>query len=382
MRGSNPYALTLALLGACTGEADTPEPLGSLEPWVDVLVEQPVAGFAPGGGSEVVFSAAGQSQLWTSVATPEVISVTETGIEAAARTPEGLWLVMDGELLLWDTALRHVPWADSLGLISRLDSTSDALWIAGESGLVRRSGDALTRYTLDGEGLLGPAAPGGRFGNEEVVWASSYSTLVAIRASDGAVIDGVDLGANVTDLAASTQGDVLAVAGRDLWHYRDGSLQQLAIGDSRPNALYSRADADPIWVHTDDGWLHFGPDGLHRVEVPGGEPTAAASMDAWGRLLLANEQGLVRVAADRPVDIVGLSRGQEVVRPEPVRLLPTSPQLVTTIEATLVRGREEVLLEVGDGEATVDPLGLVFGTWTLEVQVTYEDGSILSLIHI
>ena len=76
MRGSNPYALTLALLGACTGEPDTPEPLGSLEPWVDVLVEQPVAGFAPGGGSEVVFSAAGQSQLWTSVATPEVISVT------------------------------------------------------------------------------------------------------------------------------------------------------------------------------------------------------------------------------------------------------------------------------------------------------------------
>ena len=99
-------------------------------------------------------------------------------------------------------------------------------------------------------------------------------------------------------------------------------------------------------------------------------------MDAWGRLLLANEQGLVRVAADRPVDIVGLSRGQEVVRPEPVRLLPTSPQLVTTIQATLVRGREEVLLEVGDGEATVDPLGLVFGTWTLEVQATYEDGSI------
>ena len=107
MVSSCPPTLFLVVfsLGCAPSEEPAPtgqDPVGEVTAWVDRLHAGTVEGFASAGGAGVAASWDASSWHWTSQAEPELLSLTESPVTAAARTSEGLWVVLEDSLFLFD----------------------------------------------------------------------------------------------------------------------------------------------------------------------------------------------------------------------------------------------------------------------------------------
>lgn len=381
----------LALLGCGpgddgSGDSAAPEPTapvvlspGKVTAWSDVLHVGPVDGFAAAGGADVAASWEGASWRWSSTADPALLSLTEGPVTAAAQTSEGLWLVIDGELLLHDGVLREVGWsADLEGRVQALTATGDRLWLQTDAGLSTRSGGRLSTLTLDGAPITGPVAFGGAVDGIEVLWTAQDSLVVALDPLTGDVLEGVDLQAPVAALTVDGADRVHALAAGSVHVRTDGTWAPLLTEPPLDPVSDLRASPElaGTWLATEAGWLHHDVDRIDQVT--GLDPLSSPAIDGLGRLLVSDAAGLHRHAARRPVELVGFDTSARIEAPQGFALVPTAPEQLTALTASLVRGDEVVPVPLQpDHTGQIDPLGLVFGRWELELVATH--GSELSV---
>jgi hypothetical protein len=307
------------------------------------------------------------SWRWTSLADPELLSLTESSVTGAATTEEGLWVVLDGQLYLYDAALVPVPWAEAFtGDVVRLLGVGERLWIVTESSLYVRSEERLHEILLEGAAPQEPLA----FGSEHL-WVAQGSLVFALDPSTGAVVEGHDRGAEIEDLGVDKMGTVYAITEGRVHIYSEGTWVDTDVPGARE--VWSVHSAVGAWVDTSGGWMHHGRDGWNHVaEIA--LPEQGVSLDGLGRLLYGDAEGLWRVAATRPIEIDGVASGARVEAPTPLTLVPTAPDQLVALSASLEREGEVLAIEIEeDNTLMVDPLGLVFGAWTLRITADYSD---------
>ena len=340
-------------------------PVGERAAWTDLLQPGPIDGFATAGGNAVAASWEEASWQWTSTEDPELLSLTEGPVEAAATTSEGLWVQLDGELLLFDDVLREVPW--SPGPVDWLRAADGQLWLHTGSALLVRQAGRLSEIQVGGQ-VPSVIAPGGRIDGTSVVWIADGALAVAVDPVTGEVLTGSDLGGPVTSLAVDASRAGHAVANGALWQQDGDAWIELDLEGAVATEVFAHPDARGVWVATDGGWMHV--DGLDRYRVSDVD-AQAPQIDGWGRLVYATETGLWRVAANRPTEILGVVPSERIEAPVDLQLVPTESDAVTALTAEVVRGADTVELSVVDDVARLDPLGLVFGTWTVRVTASY-----------
>ena len=303
------------------------------------------------------------SSHWTSQAEPELLSLTESPVTAAARTSEGLWVVLEDSLFLFDVSLVPVSWSTELdGSVIDLVAVGERLWLFTESSLYARADGRLSQVLVGGETPQAPLAVGPQY-----LWLARGQAIFALDPASGEVVDGHDLGDPVVAVGVDARGWVYAVTGTgvQVWQEQDVWTELEAPGAVSLRTVHT---AEGAWIETLEGWMHHGREGLHVVLGADLAETASA-LDGLGRLLYTDETGLMRAAASRPVEITGLADGDRVEEPIVVSLVPTAPALLVELSASLVRGGDEVpVLVEADDTLTVDPFGLLFGSWTLRVE--------------
>lgn len=352
-----------------------PQPLGDLVSFGEFVQPGSIEGFAAAGGSTLAGTWEGSSWIWRTGQAAEILSLTEGPVTAAAETIEGLWVVMDGDLYLDAETLLPVPWSSELeGTVTRMTGVDDQLWLWTETGVYLRSDETLKAIVVDGAAPSGPVAPGSVFGDLTIFWAASGSGVFGMTVDTGEVVTGADLGAPVTSVAVDSSGKAWAVAGGGLWSESGGVWTLFSLEDQSAVGVWARPTGSGVWVETDLGWVFIGSQGAARVsgELPS---SSAIDLDGWGRLIYVDTDGLWRVSADRPIEVSGLVPGAAVSQPTLVKLVPASPSTLDSLTVELRRGSEVLSLSVEDDEFTVDPLGLVFGQWTLSIQATHGDGA-------
>ena len=352
-----------------------PQPLGDLVAFREAVQPGPVAGFACGSGSTVVGSWEGTTWVWRTDEDATVLSLTETPVTAAAETSDGLWVVMGGALYLDTGTLLPVDWmADLDGTITRMRGVGDALWIWTDEGVYVRADDTLRAVMVDGAPTAEAVAPGAKFEDLTIFWAASGSTVFGMDDATGDVLTGAELEGAVGSLAVDGSGRAWAVAGDALWSELDGVWSTVPLEGWTPLNVLGRTSNSGVWVEAEQGWLALDAKGGARVS--GDLPTGGVvDLDGWGRLVYADDAGLWRVAADRPIEVAGLEAGETVIQPTNISLRPSSSETLETLTAELRRGDEVRALQVVDDSVVVDPLGLVFGAWTVSVQATHSDGA-------
>ena len=141
--------------------------------------------------------------------------------------------------------------------------------------------------------------------------------------------------------------------------------------------LLGHPSADGAWVESDERWFHVSSNGAMRlVDVEALQPPdPMARLDGFGRLVQRQDDGLWRYAVDRPMEVVGITSQDVVEVDREVTVLPTAPAEVVTLDAVLIDATgAEVPVAIDDnGAMTLQPLGLLFGTWTLRATATYDD---------
>lgn len=348
-----------------------PENPGQMRAHIDALHLGTVDGFAAAGGGAVAASWEGTSWLWSALDEPVVLSLTEGPVSAAASTQDGVWVVLDDALYLFDGVLRRVDWADDLGgPVVDLETVGQALYLSTQTGLFRRSEGLLTQLYFDGQTPTAPMALGGTSSGVPVLWIGQSNGVYALDPVSGEVIEGLALDAGADDVAVDASG-LLHVLSDGQVQVRQGS-EWTVLNVEGAVGLIAEASAEGVWIATATGWMHQGREGQnHVLDV---DPTldADAHIDGLGRLLHTDAAGLWRTAANRPVEVVGLYAGDRVEAPMVVSFVPTAPDDVLNLTARVVRLGDAIDVVVADDwTATIDPLGLVFGNWTLEVDTTF-----------
>ncbi|MCB9696901.1 MAG: cytochrome c [Alphaproteobacteria bacterium] len=379
---------TLALLIGCGGgEPDPTTPTSSttgstpppvfqvvqVEPAVEILHEGPVDAAVPAGAGWI--GLVDGERTWTT-GEGEVIALGPGAIPRGAAEAWGtLWLLDDDGLSvrvgdqLVDAGLGGLlP-----GAATALHADGDDLWIETDGGLVLWSKEQLFAVAIDGAPAEGPAAPGAVLYDEKVTWIAHGHAVHALAGNGFAwkVFETRDLGGPID--AVQVVGDrVLVSVGGKLW-IRDGSGWWSPTIDEPVGTLlgglggaWEIGTAGPRFVAEDALWA--GPDGA----IP--EPPGRWWVDELGRLLMRTDTDVRSIALHRPLRLTGVAPGEVIDTQRTVTLVPTAPEHLDALALSWVHATEpEVPIALSGDQATLDPSGLLPGTWTLRGEATYDD---------
>ncbi len=308
--------------------------------------------------------------------TPRTLRAVGPQVWGATSLADGSTLIATDEgLLLDDVYLQPSPVQASLPSPAlQVARRGGAIWIRTAEGLSVWRGGALTSLDWDGAPLTAPFALGAAESGIDVVWTANARGLVAIgETTEGWAPVATLKGVSVSSVAVDGAGVMVASTPDGLIVRREGawSAWSLSAGDARVLANPSRRG---LWVASSDGlWWTDSTYFKGMVSLPEGAmlPDAALSVDAVGRLLVAGEGALVRVA-DRPtVAVVGLRNLASIDGETTVAAQSTPADGVTSVTMTV----DAAPLEVTDGATTLDPFEFLDdATHRLEAVTTWQDG--------
>jgi hypothetical protein len=282
---------------------------------------------------------------------------------------EGLFLLSEG--LLTPSPLQTA--IASLGveaIVATPGEAGDDLWLMADHATYVWSEGLL--YTVEPSGLTLPtrrAAWGSPVDGKQALWIESEGALYSIRFDDGLVAAQLH--------RASTVISAMAVDGYEtLWMAADGDLFRRWPDDRwewfstpfAPSAMASVSGSGELWIETAEGLWHHSSDVFRPVAGTTG--AELLGVDGAGRAIARYDGGLIRVSEGRPLLFIGLTEGQELELETEVQLVPTLPESVISMVATLDGAPVELSAEWA---VLLDPLLLENGAHELEVVVTYDD---------
>ena len=302
---------------------------------------------------------------WIDSAAPVDLAEVEV-VHAATWFDDLPVIAADGAVwVLQDDGLARSPLSDEVANVRDLAVADGALWLAGSDGLFRfvdgmiqamvpqdlPSNDA--RLTADGDDL----------------WIGSGGAIYAITPEHAQPTPDVSgAGAPIVDATG-----VWVVGDGRLW-WLDETLFWWPIElPMQPTSGAANPAANGVWL-TDDAGLWLLSDGslfpYLGTPVPRADADPALTVDDSGAVLIAADDGLWRVTAERFIRVnVPPDR---ITRPADVAISPALPAQVATLTATVddapiaVRGTDPWML-------TLDP-GLGEGVHTLRIAVEWADG--------
>ncbi|MFN7142771.1 MAG: hypothetical protein ACK4YP_03275, partial [Myxococcota bacterium] len=294
---------------------------------------------------------------------------------AAVHTGELLVLTDEALSVVASAQLAHTPLADALdGVPAEMAAAGGALWVRTAGGVWLHRDGSLGAVTVAGRTLTGPLAAGVDADGVPLAWIGAEGRLVAVDV-DGAVR--ADRVGAVDDVATDAAGRVwvasegeLAVGGVD------GPWRRFTFADA-VTAVAADPGAAGAWVLA-GGTVYRGVGGespeafevLASDVVPDG-----IAADPLGRLL-AWDGDLHRVTAGRVIEVIGLTDGDEVNDGTVVTLLPTAPDEVDAVTAT-IDGTALDVAAGGDGtwSVTIDAATWAGeGSRALVAEATYAGG--------
>ena len=320
---------------------------------------------------------------------PEVLLGVGPAVRDAAWMPDGSLLIATDEgLLRFEDYLSDSPLALALSdEIVSLARDGDDLWIRTAAGLHRWRDDVLTTVEWAGEALDGPFATGGVVSGRPVIWASGAQGLVALhetRAGSEALATWSAGEAGELSAEGHAPADGLAAAASgQLWAAVDGLLVRYTVHGWRGIALpvsltgvRGSPASSGVWLLADGALLWAaGEDIVQAIDLPGDAslPGDVAGTDELGRLLLAGDSGLYRVASARVVAIVGLRSGDEIAGETAITLLPSEPARVASLTAEV----DGTTLDILDDVLTIDPFDFLGSeVRTLTVTATWKNDAV------
>ncbi len=300
-------------------------------------------------------------------------------VQAAVPWGDGVLVVAGDALHDWDgVALRDSVLSPVVGAAHTAQARSGAVWIGSADGLVRWRNGSVVAVTVGGEAVEAFAV-GGDVRNNEVTWVGQGEVLHALGNAGATWVDleAVKLAGAVDSVAVSAGGVAWAAAGG--WAYRRDPVdgwQRLDFGEPIWE-VHAHPDAAGAWLEGEEAWLFQDGDTWQEVTgLPAPSASRRPQVDAAGRLLVWDGSGAVRGSTTRPLVVVGLTDGAVIGRPTDVTLLPTAPDALTDLQASLEDGQGgEVPLTVTDGVVHIDPDGLTNGPWTFRAVATYDGRS-------
>jgi len=358
-----------------TGAVVLPTPPAEVAADLELLQAGAVDTVAPVDLAHVVVSTEGQLVALDALGAPEVLGRDQPPVHAASPWA-GSWLLASAEsLAVWDGAvLGPTTLGDVVGPVARLASDGDDLWIGAEAGLRRWRDGQVVAVTVDGA-EVGPFAVGGDVRGDSVTWVAQGEVVHALG-NAGAVwvdLEAAALAGTVDALAVDASRTAWATAGG--WLYRrDANDGWLRYDLGVPVwAVHGVPSAAGVWIEAEGMWLFSdGTTWEAPTGLPAPDPMLQPRVDAAGRLLVVDDDGLWRASTTRPLVLVGLEQGAVVARSTEVHLVPTAPDEVETLVVSLVDGAgAEVAVPVVEQVATVDPEGLEPGPYELVAVADY-----------
>ena len=360
----------------------------SLDAYVDQLPGPAPTGLAalPGhrlaltrDGALALFDGTQEHTLLESASmSPSVGAATFTNGPTVVATADAFYVV--------DDEARTSPLGAAVtGTVRGIAARRQALWIRTDRGLEHLQDSTLSQFLVEGQVLPGPFALGGQVASRPAMWVSDETKLLAVEALEGTA----EQGAVLAHIAGKTQFVAVDSSGQ-MWAVVDGALGLWTDAGYRPIAL--DAEVTQLWGHprTAGVWvLHGGRlshvEGTLMRSMEVGDAllgTHAGAVDEVGRLLVANDQGLLRYAHQRALVVRGLQAGESVDAARPLTVEATDPRDLQAIEVTV----GETVLQAtqsetpGQLQVQLDPttLGLP-GDHELRAQATYADGTQVQL---
>lgn len=255
-------------------------------------------------------------------------------------------------------------------LLSSAGEEGDDLWLMADGGTHLWSEGSL--YTISPEGLELPAshfAWGSPVDGKDALWLASGETLYSLRFDDGLVaVQAHREETDVSAIAVDGYATVWLAADSSLWRRWPDERWDWFETPFTPTRMAAVEGSADLWIETEGGLWNQSADVFRPVD--GTEGATLLGVDGAGRAIATTGEGLIRVAAGRPLLFVGLDDGSELTLPTAVRLLPTAAGSVVSVVASL-NGEP---LELDESLSVVfDPLELSDGAQELTATVTYDD---------
>lgn len=284
-------------------------------------------------------------------------------------------IATDNGLLLQDSYLQPSPVQALLASPAlQVARRGGTIWIRTADGLSLWRGGVLTSLDWDGAALTAPFALGAVESDLDVVWTANARGLVAAgeTSSGWAPVVSVE-GVTSSSIAVDGAGVMAASTPDGLLVRRGGAWSAWSMPSSDLRVLANPARAG-VWVVAPDAvWWTDGArfEAMTDLPVDASLPDGALSVDAVGRLLLAGDGALYRVAHTPTVAVVGLRDLASIDGETAVAAQATPTEGVTSV-TMVVDGSP---LVVTDGATTLDPFAFLDdATHRLEATATWEDG--------
>lgn len=334
----------------------------------EAVFDGPVDGLAVLDPDTFALTSAG-SLWWIDSAAPVELADVEQ-LHAATWFDDLPVIAADGAIwVLQDDGLARSPLSDEVAGVTDLavieQSPDDALWIAGEAGLFRfvdgaiqsmvpadlPTGDA--RLTADGDDL----------------WIGAGGAIYAITPEN----------AQPTPAVSGAAAPVVDATG--VWVIGDGRLWWLDETlfwwpielPMEPLEAAAHPSATGVWLTDDTGLWLLSEGSLFAYEgapVPSADADPAIVADGSGAVLIASDDGLWRVTAERFIRVE--VPPDRITRPVDVTIAPALPGQVTTLTATV----DDAPIEVRGTNPWTLTLSPDFGDGphTLRIAVQWDDG--------
>lgn len=376
------HGILLSVSGCQAPSVPDYRPVDTLHPVV-ALVDTAVVGRTAGAvsvdGFQIVTNVDGAlAVLDPRSSSPRTLRAVGPEVWDATSLADGSTLIASDSGLLIDGAylqpspLQALLSAPALQVVRR----AGTVWLRTEQGLSLWRGGSLLSLDWDGDALTAPFAPGAVEDGIEVVWSANARGLVAVGETSTGWAPVLSLeGVTTTSLAVDAAGVLVASTDEGLLVRRDGGWAAWSLPDHDLRVL-ANVGSSGLWVVGNDGvWWTDGTrfEVLSDLPQDATLPDGARSVDGAGRLLLAGEGALYRVAHTPTVAVVGV-RNLASIDGETTVSAQTTP--VTGLKSVSMVV-DKAPLQVTDGAATLDPFAFLDdATHHLEATAAWEDGSV------
>lgn len=261
---------------------------------------------------------------------------------------------------------------------SRRGAEVPVLWLLSASPALHfwRDG-SISEVSLEGVDLGGARmAYGAELEGRPALWLAADGALFAITiAADGAV--------EAWNVLPDVSPNALAAAGDgSLWLAVDGDLQvrasdgtwtwyRLPTPVTEIRAASATGDA---WITTEDGLWHGAAGTFRPIDMASMPVHTGSTVAAGGDLWMYGASGLTRALPRHHVALIGMGAGAIVAEAIEVSIEPDAPMAVTAVTAK-IDGADAPVLE-SPRRVALDPAALGAGRHTLEVTVSYDDGTL------
>lgn len=375
-RAATACASLLAIIA--TGCVDPTIEGADLHPVGELLsAERPSAALPLASGRVLIDTSEGLFVLERGGATPTRVGESgELGELRAFAAVDGSTLVAgsEGVALVSREGMFAAPLATVLGetetvtalcSVPRRGHPAD-LWVSTDVGTYLYRDLALRPVSIEGRDLSSARLASGGEGR---AWIATADALIAIDAR-GETIQATaitGLGA-INGLASDDQGRAWLTSDTGLVAIATNlDLTRLSLA-ATPTGVRASGVGPDVWIETESGLYHGERNTLRRVV--GLDDSTLAGAGADGQLLVTSARGLELFRSRRDVMLEGLP-SDRLVETTTVEVLAETPE-----RASFSASVDRVPIEMSGSSLTLDPSVLDLGEHTLEVRVTWDDGTL------